>query len=70
MSAADKIGVTSFRRSAPSLGGIRVSFGKGDPSMMSPTAAIEISSDAAGIGVGASAVLDTTGGPGFAPFPI
>jgi len=52
MSAAEIIGATSFRMSAPSFGGIRVSFGNGEPSMISPTAAIEILSTlVAGVGV-------------------
>jgi hypothetical protein len=51
MSAADRIGVTALRISAPSFGGIRESFGNGDPSITSPTAAIVIGPG----GVGAAA---------------
>src|SRR5688572_22026042 len=66
MSAADKIGVTSLSRSAPSLGGIRVSLGNGDPSIMSPTAAIVIEAVLPGVGsaitaAGGSSLLTTFG---------
>lgn len=44
MSAAERIGVTPLSRSAPSFGGIRESFGYGEPIVTSPTAAIVIGS--------------------------
>src|SRR5687768_17269957 len=58
MSAADKIGVASFKISAPSLGGRNVSSIEVEPSMMSPTAAIVSASSfvaLTGVGVGTSA---------------
>ena len=49
MSAAERIGVTASSIPAPPLGGIRVSSGYGEASMMSPTAAIVIASGSAGL---------------------
>src|SRR5687768_10713915 len=56
MSAAESTVVTSLRRSAPSFGGIRVSLGNGEASMMSPTAAIVIASALRGVGVASTFV--------------
>ncbi|MBC7898548.1 MAG: hypothetical protein H7070_00720, partial [Saprospiraceae bacterium] len=49
---AESIGITFFNNSDPSFGGMRVSSRNGEPSIISPTAAIVIESDAADVGDG------------------
>src|SRR5688572_18875524 len=75
ISAVESTGATAFKISAPSFGGMRVSLGYGEPSIMSPTAAIVTVSFVCGAGVGVtltSTSVSFVGGsvPATGPQPV